>query len=71
MIRSMTYMLLVLVLCASCNPTKKEQSYNKLKREIVKDVFKDFEAYLPASYEESLMAQIRYAPNFNAFDVDF
>ncbi len=34
--------------------------------EIVKNVFSEFERHLPASYDSSLMADIRYAPNYKA-----
>jgi hypothetical protein len=37
------------------------------KNEIQYDIFNEFEKYLPASYEYSLMAKIRYAPSYKAF----
>jgi hypothetical protein len=63
----MIIFIVVLTLSSSCTQTKKMQLYKKFKNEIVKDVFKEFEEYLPESYENSIMAQIRYAPSYIAF----
>ncbi len=58
--------ILIVLSIASCSPTRKVQFYNKYKSEIAKEIFLDFENYLPLKYEESLMARIRYAPSYNA-----
>ena len=42
------------------------QHYNRFKKEIVKNVFNEFENHLPASYDSSLMAKIRNAPSYKA-----
>lgn len=58
--------VLTLLIFSCCSQTRKMQSYNMYKKEINKDVFHEFEKLLPTNYEESIMAQIRYAPSFNA-----
>jgi hypothetical protein len=59
---------MILELFSFCSPTRKMQFYSQFKQEIVKDVFYEFEKYLPASYKNCLMAKIRYAPSFKALE---
>jgi hypothetical protein len=56
--------IFVLIHLVACKPNRKMQLYDRLKNEITKEVFNDFEKYLPESYDNSIMATIRYAPSY-------
>jgi len=54
------------LMLSSCYHSKKMHFYNAYKKEVVKNIFVEFEKHLPAPYEKSIMAQIRYAPSYKA-----
>lgn len=62
--RSISILVIMLLFFSFCIPTRKMEHYNKFKKEIVKNVFAEFEKHLPASYDSSIIAEIRYSPNY-------
>lgn len=62
--RSIPILLIILILFSFCFPPWKMEHYNKFKKEIVKNIFTEFEKHLPASYDSSLVSEIRYAPYY-------
>lgn len=60
---------MILILFSFCQPECRQwkiELYNKFKKEIVQNVFAEFEKHLPATYDSSIMSDIRNAPSYNA-----
>jgi hypothetical protein len=64
--KSIPILLIILILFSFCFPPWKMELYNKFKKEIVKNVFAEFEKHLPASFDSSIMWDIRNAPSYKA-----
>ena len=50
----------------STQPGWRTEHYQDFCREIEDDIIQEFDKYLPLSYEKSIMARIRYMPNYTA-----
>jgi len=65
--KSIPVFLTILMFFSFCSSSKKMQHYNKFKKEVKKNIFIEFEKYLPNSYENSLMSNIKYSSYYVSF----
>ena len=62
--KSISLFFIISILFSFCFPPWKMEHYNKFKKEIVTSFFAEFEKHLPATYDSSLVSEIRYAPDY-------